>query len=391
VIPKGFRFGAVEAAVKKPGRLDLGVILSETEAVVAGTFTRNLVVAAPVVVCRERVRRGTARAILVNSGNANACTGERGIADVRRITGRLGELFGLEAEAVLPCSTGVIGLPLPMDRMEAALPRLPGALGDDPEPLARAILTTDQFPKLSARAVVAGGRELRVLGIAKGAGMIRPDMATMLAFLVTDAPIGAGRLHELLSAAVERSFNRITVDGDTSTNDTVLCLANGAAGGRELDGDPAALELLGGALREVCRNLARMIVRDGEGASKVVDVRVRGAGDDAAALVIARTIAASPLVKTALHGEDPNWGRIAGALGRSGAYAGGSFRISIGGVVVAEDGLGVGPEAEARAHDRMTEAEYEILVEIRDGEGEAAVTTCDLTAEYVRINADYRT
>ena len=391
MIPKGFRFGAVDAAVKKPGRLDLGVILSDTEAAVAGTFTRNLVVAAPVVVCRERVRRGTARAILVNSGNANACTGERGIADARRITGRLGEVFGLEGEAVLPCSTGVIGLPLPMDRMEAALPRLPGALGHDPEPLARAILTTDQFPKLSTRAIVVEGRELRVLGIAKGAGMIRPDMATMLAFLMTDAPIGAARLHEILSAAVERSFNRITVDGDTSTNDTVLCLANGAAGGSDLDRDPAALELLGRAMHEVSRELARMIVRDGEGASKVVDVRVRGAEDDAAALIIARTIADSPLVKTALHGEDPNWGRIAGALGRSGAYSGGSFRISIGGVIVAEDGLGVGPEAEASAHDRMTEAEYEILVEIRDGEGEAAVTTCDLTAEYVRINADYRT
>ncbi len=391
MIPRGFRFGAVEAAVKKPGRLDLGVILSDTEAAVAGTFTRNLVVAAPVVVCRERVRRGTARAILVNSGNANACTGERGIADARRLTERFGRLLELEGEAVLPCSTGVIGLPLPMDRMEAALPRLEGALGDDPEPLARAILTTDQFPKLATRAVEAGGRELRVMGIAKGAGMIRPDMATMLAFLVTDAPVGAGRLQELLSAAVERSFNRITVDGDTSTNDTVLCLANGAAGGKELDEDPEASDLLGGALYEVCRDLARMIVRDGEGASKVVDVRVRGAADDAAALVIARTIAESPLVKTAFHGEDPNWGRIAGALGRSGAYAGGSFRISVGGVVVAEDGLGVGAAAEAEAHERMKDAEYEILVEIRDGAGEAAVTTCDLTSEYVRINADYRT
>ncbi|MBE0616464.1 MAG: bifunctional ornithine acetyltransferase/N-acetylglutamate synthase, partial [Proteobacteria bacterium] len=273
--PRGFRFAAVEAAVKKPGRLDLGLILSEPEAAVAGVFTRNRVVAAPVVLCRERLAGGRARAVLVNSGNANACTGARGLEDGERLVRRLATLCGAEAREVFPCSTGVIGLPLPVARMEAALPKLLEALGDDPGPFARSIMTTDSFPKVSTRAFAAGSREIRVLGAAKGAGMIRPDVATMLAFLVTDAPVGAPVLQRALAQAAEATFNRITVDGDTSTNDTVLALANGAAGGKPLEGDPRALSALAGALEEVCRDLARMMVRDGEGATKVVDIRVR--------------------------------------------------------------------------------------------------------------------
>jgi glutamate N-acetyltransferase/amino-acid N-acetyltransferase len=391
VIPRGFRFAAAEAAVKKPGRLDLGLLLSEGEAAVAGVFTRNKVTAAPVVLCRERLARGTARAVLVNSGNANACTGPRGLADAARLTEALGGKLGIPPEAVFPCSTGVIGLPLPVERMERALPGLVAALGDDPGPFARSMMTTDSFPKVSSRAFSVRGRELRVLGIAKGAGMIRPDVATMLAFLATDAPVGSAALQRALSDAAEETFNRVTVDGDTSTNDTVLALASGAAGGASLEEEPAALAGLADALREVCRELARMMVRDGEGATKVVDVRVRGAASAGAALAIARTVAESPLVKTALHGEDPNWGRIAAALGRSGAYAGGPFAIAIGGVPVVADGLGLGPEAEARAHQRMKGREYEIRVDLQEGPGEATVTTCDLTAEYVKINADYRT
>ncbi|MFU8856406.1 MAG: bifunctional glutamate N-acetyltransferase/amino-acid acetyltransferase ArgJ [Deferrisomatales bacterium] len=389
--PRGFRFAAAEAAVKKPGRLDLGLLLSASEAAVAGVFTRNRVTAAPVLLCRERVGRGVARAVLVNSGNANACTGAQGLEDARRLTASLAERLGVEADAVFPCSTGVIGLPLPVVRMEAALPRLVSALGDDPEPFARAMMTTDSFPKVSTRSVSAGGREVRVLGTAKGAGMIRPDVATMLAFLVTDAPLGSAALQELLAGAAEETFNRITVDGDTSTNDTVLALAGGAAGGPPLETNRSALEVLAGAFREVCRDLSRMMVRDGEGATKVVDVRVRGAASDAAALQAARTVAESPLVKTALHGEDPNWGRIAAALGRSGAYGGGAFSIAIGGVPVVEAGMGLGAEAEAGAHAKMQGTEYEICVTLQEGSGEAVVTTCDLTAEYVRINADYRT
>jgi glutamate N-acetyltransferase/amino-acid N-acetyltransferase len=389
-VPRGFRFSAVEAAVKKPGRLDLGLILCEAEASVAGTLTRNLVRAAPVELCQERLAGGRARAVVANSGNANACSGEEGLAAARRLTACLARILGVPEAGVFPCSTGVIGLALPVERMESALPALVAAAGDDPEPFARAIMTTDSFPKVSWRVAEIGGREVRVLGIAKGAGMIRPDMATMLAFVLTDAAVGPGPLQRLLGDAVEASFNRITVDGDTSTNDTVLALASGLAGGEALDADFEGQRLLGRALGEVCRDLARMMVRDGEGATKLVDVTVRGARDDGAALRIARTVAESPLVKTALHGEDPNWGRIAAALGRSGAYGGGPFHIAIGGVPVTRAGLAAGAAAEAKAHEVMKGKEYEVVVELEEGRGEATVTTCDLTAEYVRINADYR-
>ncbi len=386
--PKGFRFSAVEAAIKGPGRLDLGLVACDRPATVAGVFTRNRVVAAPVVVCRERVAGGRARAVLVNAGNANACTGPQGLDDARRTSARVADLLGTPPDEVLPCSTGVIGLPLPVDRICAALPGLVAGLGDDPEPFARSILTTDTVPKTSARTVVAAGREVRVLGVAKGAGMIRPDMATMLGFVVTDAPVAAGDLFAVLRAACDRTFNRITVDGDTSTNDTVLALASGAAGDPPVFGPDLAA--VADAVEAVCRDLARAIVADGEGAGKVVDVKVTGAADDAAALQVARAVAESPLVKTAIHGEDPNWGRIAAALGRSGAYAGGPFGIEIGGVAVVRDGLGLGGEAEGRAHRVMQADAYEIRLALTEGTGEAVVTTCDFSAEYVRINADYR-
>lgn len=389
--PKGFRFAAAEAAVKKPGRLDMGLIWCDSEASVGGVYTRNRVVAAPVVVCRERTTRGRARGVLVNSGNANACTGEQGLADARALTKRAASTLGADPESILPCSTGVIGVPLPVDRMGAALPRLAGSLGDDPEPFARAIMTTDSFPKIAARDFETAGKPIRVLGIAKGAGMIRPDMATMLGFLLTDATIGPSALQSLVARAVTCTFNRITVDGDTSTNDTVLGLASGLAGAPRTEEDTEALGRLGEALREVCRDLARMIVRDGEGATKVVDVQVAGASSEEAALDIAFTIAQSPLVKTAIHGEDPNWGRIAGALGRSRTFQGRRFHIAIGGVPVVRDGLGLGPEAEGLARQAMTEAEFEITVELEEGNGHATVTTCDLTREYVEINAEYRT
>ena len=295
---------------------------------------------------------------------------------------------------MLPCSTGVIGLPLPMERMVATLPALSAALGEDPEPFARCILTTDTCTKLVARSVPrgehCGDRAIRVLGVAKGSGMIRPDMATMLGFLVTDAPVGPELLQRILGRAVECTFNRITVDGDTSTNDTVLALASAAAGGTSLETDLATRDAFAAAVEAVCRDLARMIVRDGEGARKVVDVWVRGAADEAAAERAARTIAESPLVKTALHGEDPNWGRIAAALGRSGAYAGGPFAIAVGGVEIVAAGRGLGSEAETAARRVMQGDEFAIEVRLDEGHGEACVTTCDFSAEYVSINADYR-
>ncbi|MBI5444486.1 MAG: bifunctional glutamate N-acetyltransferase/amino-acid acetyltransferase ArgJ [Deltaproteobacteria bacterium] len=389
-LPVGFRYGATEAAVKKPGRLDLGLIWCEVEATAAGAFTRNRVQAAPVLLCRERIGAGKARAVLANSGNANACSGEEGLSGAKRLTGSAAKVLSVDETTIFPCSTGVIGLPLPVERMEAALPALRAALGEDPEPFARAIMTTDTFPKLSRRSMRAGDREVHLLGMAKGAGMIRPDMATMLAFVTTDARIGAPALSRLVSEAAEASFNRITVDGDTSTNDTLLVLASGCSGGEPLEADAAALAAFGRALADVCRDLARQMVRDGEGATKLVDVRVKGASDDAAALQIARTVAESPLVKTAIHGEDPNWGRIAAALGRSPGYRGGRFSIALGGVWVAKGGLGTGPETEAPAHDVMKRREYEVLVELEEGPGEATVSTCDFSADYVRINADYR-
>ena len=388
--PRGFLFGAVEAAVKAPGRLDLGCIVCDGPAAAAGVFTRNRVVAAPVTLCRERVPAAGVRVVLANAGNANACTGEAGLRDAVRLCAVVAETLGVAPEAVLPCSTGVIGLPLPMERMVAALPALAAALGEDSEPFARCILTTDTCAKVAARSVPRGDREIRVLGVAKGSGMIRPDMATMLAFLVTDAPVGPELLQQILRQAAERTFNRITVDGDTSTNDTVLALASGAAGGTALEADPEAREAFVAAVEAVCRDLARRIVRDGEGARKLVDVWVRGAADAAAAERVARTIAESPLVKTALHGEDPNWGRIAAALGRSGAYAGGLFAISVGGVEIVAGGQGLGKEAEAAARRVMQGDEFAIEVRLDEGPGEACVTTCDFSAEYVSINADYR-
>ncbi|WP_025323243.1 bifunctional glutamate N-acetyltransferase/amino-acid acetyltransferase ArgJ [Deferrisoma camini] len=389
MIPRGFRFGAVRAGIKGPGRLDMGLLWCETPASAAGVFTRNRVVAAPVVLCRERVVRGTTRAVLVNAGNANACTGEAGLADARRLTAAAARELGVAPEEVLMCSTGVIGARLPVDRMEKAIPALRASLAEDPDPFARSILTTDRFPKISARSFRVEGREVCLVGVAKGAGMIRPDMGTMLAFLATDAAVEPPLLRQVLVQAVDRTFNRITVDGDTSTNDTVLLLAGGAAGVAPADA-PGGLDALAEAVEGVCRDLARMIVADGEGATKVVEVRVVGAADEASALRIARTVAESPLVKTAIHGEDPNWGRIAAALGRSGAYGGGPFHIAVGGVEIVRDGLGLGLEAEAEAHRAMTGREFEIRITLDEGAGEAAVTTCDLSAEYVRINADYR-
>ena len=388
--PRGFRFAAVEAAVKAPGRLDMGLIVCDSEAATAGVFTRNRVVAAPVVLCRRRLPAAAARAVLVTSGNANACTGEAGLDAAVQLTDAAAAALGVAPAAVLPCSTGVIGLPLPVERMVAAVPALVEALGEDPEPFARAIMTTDAFLKVVSRPVVREGADYRVLGVAKGAGMIRPDMATMLGFVLTDAPVGSELLQKVLTEAAERTFNRITVDGDTSTNDTVLALASGQAGGVPLEQDPEASAGFLAAVEAVCRELARMIVRDGEGAGKVVDVWVRGAASEQAATRIARTIAESPLVKTAIHGEDPNWGRIAAALGRSGAYEGGPFAISVGGVDIVNDGLGLGAQAEAAAHRAMQLAEFEIEVRLGEGVGEACITTCDLSAEYVRINADYR-
>lgn len=388
--PKGFRFGAVEAAVKKPGRLDLGLLWSDRPASAAAVFTKSTVVAAPVIVSRRRALSGRARGVLVNSGNANACTGEKGIADAERLTAGIARVMEVGEDEVLVCSTGVIGAPMPVERIEARLPALSEALKSDTEDFSRAIMTTDTVPKVATRRMECATGVVTLTGVAKGAGMIRPDMATMLCFIATDAEAGAELLNRVLRGAVEVSFNRITIDGDTSTNDTVILLANGASGAPRLEDSPELAASFAEALESLCRELARMIVKDGEGVTKVVDVTVTGAASDEAAKKIAFTIAESPLVKTALHGEDPNWGRIAAAMGRSGRFAGGAFDIVVGDVLLVSDTVWAGAEAEGKAHEVMKRAEYPITVRIREGQGTATVTTCDFSADYVSINADYR-
>jgi glutamate N-acetyltransferase/amino-acid N-acetyltransferase len=327
--------------------------------------------------------------VLANSGQANACTGGLGLEDCRRSLALAGEALGLGGEDLLPASTGVIGPRIRMDRLEAALPALKRSLGAaEPEDFARAIMTTDTFPKTASRAVDAGG-EFLVLGIAKGAGMISPDMATMLAFIFTDAGVGAKDLADVLRGAVNLSFNRVTVDGDTSTNDCVLMLANGASGAEPVGA--GRQEAFAGAVLEVCRDLAYMIVQDAEGGTKVARIAVSGAKDEREAELAARAVGDSPLVKTALFGKDPNWGRIAAALGRSGvSFEPGEVAISIAGVKVFEAGLPAVEDVDAALAGRLEDRDVDIEIVLGGGPGKYLLLASDLTREYVSINADYR-
>ncbi len=388
---RGFKAWAVEAAIKKPGRLDIGLIYSEVPASVGGLFTRNRVKAAPVLLDMERIKRGTARAILANSGNANACTGAPGIKDALDIISCLSQELGVEEEEILVASTGVIGARLPVEKIKKAVPSLVRGLSyQGLEMFAKAIMTTDTFPKISQVKASSGGVEYTILGIAKGAGMIMPDMATMLCFILTDLNLGPRELQEALWFATEKSFNRITIDGDTSTNDTILCLANGLAGNRRPD--QAGILIFRERLSQVCQDLARLIVKDGEGATKLINIVVRSAKDPQDAMVAARTVANSPLVKTAFFGQDPNWGRIMAALGRSGAdFDPGQVDIFIGQAKVVENGVGTGYKVEEAAKEEMRKGEFEVIIELKKGEAEFSVITCDLSYDYVRINAEYRT
>jgi glutamate N-acetyltransferase/amino-acid N-acetyltransferase len=392
----GFTAAAVFADVKGRGqgpggdRLDLGLIHCPEGAAVAGTFTRNTMAAAPVLICRERLAGGSARAVLVNSGCANCMTGARGKEDALVLCRDLAVLLGCPEGQVFPSSTGVIGGPLPVDRMSAALPALAGGLSPSGmEPFSRAILTTDTRPKAhSVRMSLAGG-EARILGVAKGSGMIAPDMATMLAYLLTDAAVPAGHLAHTLADAVRASFNAVTVDGDTSTNDTVLLLASGKGPALKGDRDRHAFAH---ALGEVCLALAEDLVADGEGATRVVRVRVSGLQTRDEAGGAARTVAESPLVKTALAAGDPNWGRIAGAVGRSGARTSPAlFSLAIGEVEVVRGGEVVPGYQEAKAREVMMRDRFTLDISLGGGSASAEVLTCDLTEEYVKINKDYRT
>ncbi|WP_297055656.1 bifunctional glutamate N-acetyltransferase/amino-acid acetyltransferase ArgJ [Thermosulfurimonas sp.] len=384
-VPKGFLFSAVEAGIKYPGRPDLGLILSEVPAAWAGVFTRNDFKAAPVLLGQKRLEETEfVRAILVNSGCANACTGPEGISDAREILADLAQNLGILPQEILPASTGVIGTRLPVSRIKERLPELVSGLSPDKAALvARAMMTTDTFPKVVSREVPGTGAV--ILGLAKGAGMIAPNMATMLAFLLTDAGVAAESLRRLLPEAVKQSFNRITVDGDTSTNDTVYLLANGRAGALPREAEEAFRE----TLFEVCRELSYLIVKDGEGATKVVRIRVEGARDAAEAERLARAVADSPLVKTAFFGEDPNWGRILVALGKLGlGLDPQGVEILVNQVPLVREGQGL---SEEEARREMGRPEFTLRIRLSRGRALAELLTCDLSYEYIKINAEYRT
>jgi glutamate N-acetyltransferase/amino-acid N-acetyltransferase len=388
----GFSAAAVSADIRKKGdgRLDLGLIVADSDATTAAMFTRNAVVAPPVEICRERVsRKGNARAVLVNSGNANCMTLFGGREDALSLSGKVARLLDIHAESVLPCSTGVIGEKLPMDRMEAALDPLVRKLSPEGlEQFSQAILTTDSVTKTVVQEVTIKNGKVRVVGIAKGSGMIAPDMATMLAFILTDVGISYYDLSLVLADSVADTFNSITVDGDMSTNDTVILMASGKGPVVKRSDD---LEAFREAVHKVCETLADMIVADGEGATKVVEIKVTGAVSDEEAKKAAKTVAESLLVKTAFAAADPNWGRITAAAGYSGAAVDmATISLFIGEVKVLEEGEIVPDYDEAEAVKVMKQDRYGITLAIGDGEGQATMKTCDLTEEYVRINCEYR-
>ena len=390
---QGFSVAIGEAGIRASGGPDLVVLTSDRPASVAATFTTNRLRAAPVLLAEESLRAtgGTARAVVINAGCANAGTGAAGIEDARAVAAAVATWLGCEPAEVLPASTGLIGSRLPVRSMVDALPGLRTESGDAPgTAAARAIMTTDTRPKeQAASARLADGREVLIGGMAKGAGMIHPQMATMLAFLTTDAPIAPALLGDLLRPIVDRTFNQVTVDGDTSTNDAVIVLANGAAGGAAIEGGDDATAFAA-ALEEVCRGLAIAIASDGEGAEHLIEVRVAGAPDDASARAVARTVASSSLVKTAVHGADPNWGRIAAAAGRSGVPLDPNRLLVCIGDVQVYDGA-PRPFDEQRARELLRGTVVEIALDLRDGDGSGVAWGCDLSAEYVAINSEYTT
>ena len=388
----GILAAGVAAGLKKGAAIDLALIFSEREAAVAGVFTTNKVVAPPLILDRIRLRRGKGRAIIVNSGNANACTGRRGYDDAVTMAALTASALRVSPADVYVGSTGVIGKPLPMEKIKAAIPLLAARLHRrGGKEAARAIMTTDTTIKVAAVSDTIGGRTVTVGGIAKGSGMIHPNMATMLAYLATDVQVPRAILQRGLRQATERSFNRIPVDGDTSTNDMVLCMANGMAGNRPWKPGSADAHRFQALLDHVCLDLAKKIAWDGEGATKFVELRVKGARTEADALCAAVTIATSSLVKTAWFGEDANWGRIMAALGRSGArIAEDRIAIMIGPIPIVRHGMGLGHKAEEQANTVMKAREFTVTVDLGLGRAEATVWTTDLTMDYIKINASYR-
>lgn len=395
-LPRGYRFAATACGLKKTGALDLALISSDVPASAAAVFTQNLVVAAPVTISKEHLRasKGRMRAVVVNSGNANCATGPAGHAAAVRTVEETAKRLGCSSHEIIICSTGVIGVPMAVEKIIRSLP----SLSRNRRPSARsfaelslAICTTDTRPKTAGASFKMAGKKIHMIGCAKGAGMIHPNLATTLAFVVTDASIPPALLQKTLRDICSRTFNSISVDGDSSTNDTLLVLANAAAGAPAISAGSSAHRAFAAALEDVCQSLALQIVADGEGAQRVIEIEVRGAKTEAAARRIAETIATSPLVKTAFAGGDPNWGRVFAAAGRSGVqFDPALVDIKMAGIPVLRRGAPIDFNERA-ASNRLLAEHVPIVLHFHSGTASARYWTCDLTAEYVRINASYRT
>ncbi len=389
---KGFIATGVSCGIKKDSKLDLALIFSEKVSAAAGLFTTNRFIAPPLILTKKNLRKGTGQAVIVNSGNANAATGRRGYEDALEMGALTAKELGIDSSLVSVASTGVIGEPLPMEKIRSGIPLIVNGLkkngGKD---AARAIMTTDIFFKETAVKGTVGGREVTVGGIAKGSGMIHPKMATMLAFIATDATIGGGLLKKSLRKASDLSFNMITVDGETSTNDMVLCLANGMSGAREIREGSRELKEFQALLEYVCVSLAKMIVRDGEGATKFVTITVDNARNFKDAKKVAMSVGRSLLVKTAFFGEDANWGRFMAAIGYSGVKVDeGEVDIYYDGVKIVDSGTGTGSKADLMAARVLKKREFSVRIDLKAGKEKATVWTTDLSYDYVRINASYR-
>lgn len=388
--PKGYRYAAIEGNLKYSGRLDLALIVSDTPCVAAGTFTTNKFQAAPVLVAKELVETSAnIQAIMINAGSANACTGEEGLANCKRSLELVASRVGLSSDAILPASTGVIGMQFDMAKWETAAPVLADAVGKHTgDDFAKAIMTTDTFPKTASRTVTVNGSDVTIAGMAKGAGMICPNMATMLGTVITDAQIDAAMWKRIVKNAVDGSFNCVSVDGDTSTNDCVLALANGASGTQITEAVEAEFQQ---AVTAIMRELAYQLVQDGEGATKVMQIMVSGAKTDAEADLVARTVGHSPLVKTAIYGKDANWGRIVAAVGRSGAeFEAGDVQLSMCGIELFKNGQPTDADFDTLLKPYLEKRDILIDIILGNGEGKAELFASDLTHEYISINADYR-
>lgn len=393
-VPRGFQLAGIHCGIKSdPNKEDLTLVYSDRPAVAAGVYTQNVVVAAPVILNRQRTPSDHMRLVVINSGNANACTGERGLADSRQMAARAATACGLDEDKVLVLSTGIIGEYLPMGKLNSGIDAAAGQLAANDGALsaaARGMMTTDTIPKLAGRDLTTDERAISVTGLAKGSGMIGPQMATMLAVIMTDAPIAAPDAQQILSAAVAETFNCISVDGHTSTNDTVLMLGNGSAGGAVLEGE--LLEQFTKTVVEVCRDLARAIAGDGEGASHLVTIRLRGCETRDDARQIAKTVANSLLVKTAIAGADPNWGRIVSAAGYSGVtFDPDRLDLYMNDTLIYSQGAPTDFDAAQLSASIRTNRETNIILQFHEGSEGICFWTSDLTTDYVKLNADYHT